>query len=220
MASAAVFSAPQVGDVIRIGGGIATITAFVSSTHVTCTITQPITSVYTSGLPIPQTSGNWTLWTPATTFTGLAQLEGQTVIALADGVVVSGLVVSSGSITLPNPATKVLVGIPYLPQMQTLPLDAGQPTIQGKRKRAGPMSVKVRDTRGLSVGRTFSSLVNIKDSGPPMLSAFPNMVFGDEWVVLDPLFDPYGQVCFQQNNPWPATIMAFIPDVEVGDTSK
>jgi hypothetical protein len=220
VASASIFSAPQVGSVIRIGGGIATITGFVSGTKVTCAITQPITSVFTSGLPIPQTSGNWTIWTTATTFTGLAQLEGQTVTALADGVVVPGLTVSNGSITLPNPATKVLVGIPYLPQLQTLPLDAGQPTIQGKRKRTGPMSVKVRDTRGLSVGRTFQTLVNIKDGGPPMLSAFPNLVFGDEWVVLDALFDPYGQVCFQQNNPWPATIMAFIPDVELGDTSK
>jgi hypothetical protein len=157
---------------------------------------------------------------PLSTFTGLAHLNGLAVSALADGQVVTGLVVSNGAITLPSPASTVLVGLPYVCQMQTLPLDAGQPTIQGKRKSVGPVTFKVRETRGLSVGRNPAVLVPVKDAGPPMLSQFPNLVFGDEWVVLDALYDPYGQIFFQQNNPWPVTIMAVVPDVNVGDTAR
>jgi len=157
---------------------------------------------------------------PATVFTGLQQLEGRTVTALADGVPVTGLTVTNGTITLPQSATKVLAGLPYVPQLGTLPLDIGQPTIQGKRKRVGPASIKVRETRGLSAGRSLSTLIPIKDAGPPMLAPFPTMIFGDEWFNIDPLYDVYGQVYFQQSNPWPATILAWIPDASVGDTAK
>jgi hypothetical protein len=158
---------------------------------------------------------------PTNTFSGLAHLTNTNITALADGQVVTGLPVSSdGTITLPFSASTVLAGIPYVCQMQTLPVEAGQPTIQGKRKSVGPMTFKVRETRGLKVGRNPAVLVPVKDSGPPMLSAFPQFVFGDEWVVLDALYDTYGQIWFQQDNPWPATIMAVIPDINVGDSAR
>jgi hypothetical protein len=157
---------------------------------------------------------------PTNTFSGLAHLSNTFITALADGQVVTGLPVSDGTITLPFPASTVLAGIPYVCQMQTLPVEAGQPTIQGKRKSVGPMTMKVRETRGLKVGRNPLVLVPVKDSGPPMLSQFPQLVFGDEWVVLDALYDTYGQIWFQQDNPWPATIMAIIPDISVGDSAR
>ena len=151
-------------------------------------------------------------------FSGLNHLEGRSVVALADGTPVTGLTVVNGSVTLATPASKVLIGLSFVPQLQTLPVDTGQPTIQGKRKRVGPATLKVRENRGLAIGRTFQTLVNIKDAGPPMLSP-AGFIFGDEWSNLDALYDPYGQICLQQNNPWPSTILAIIPQIEVGDTS-
>lgn len=215
--SAAILNGGMLGQVIRAGGGIATISIVSTGQTAVVNITQPLTEAI-ANVPLP--AGSWSIWIPATTFSGLQQLNGMVVNALADGQPVFGLTVSNGSITLPNAASKVLVGLPYLPQLQTLPVEVGQPTVQGKRKRAGPSVVKMRETRGLSIGRTFQTLVDIKDAGPPMLVPFPQFVFGDEWVTLDALYDPYGQICIQQNNPWPVTIEAIIPDVEVGDTRE
>src|SRR6185437_15071263 len=59
--------------------------------------------------------------TAITTVTGLDHLEGQTVSVLADGGVVDGLVVSSGSITLPYSASKIHVGLPFTSRAVTLP---------------------------------------------------------------------------------------------------
>ena len=57
-----------------------------------------------------------------TTVSGLTWLQGMTVNILADGAPVPAQVVSvGGSITLPYPATKVIVGLPIIAQVQTLP---------------------------------------------------------------------------------------------------
>jgi hypothetical protein len=159
-----------------------------------------------------------TFGTPQATISGLQQLNGLAVSALVDGKPVSGLTVVNGSVTLPFAGSQILVGLPYLPQLQTLPVEAGQPTIQGKQKRVGPLILKLRETRQLSVGRTFSTLVEVKDSGPPMLSVFPDMYQDpkDVWVNLDAKYDDYGQVCIQQNYPLPVSVLAVIPQLEVG----
>jgi hypothetical protein len=159
-----------------------------------------------------------TFGTPTATVSGLTHLNGMVVNALVDGQPVFGLTVSNGSVTLPFAGSKILVGLAYLPQLQTLPVEAGQPTIQGKQKRTGPLVFKVRESRGLSVGRTFATLVDVKDSGPPMLNPFPGMYSDpkDIWLQVDALYDDYGQICFQQNNPWPVSILAVIPWLEVG----
>lgn len=154
---------------------------------------------------------------PTSTVTGLGHLEGLTVTGVADGRPIPPTTVVNGSISFLLPASKVTVGLPYVPQLASLPLDTGQPTIQGKRKQVGPAVLKVRETRGLSIGRNFNTLINIKDAGPPMLSP-SGFVFGDEWVVLEPGFDPYGIICIQQSNPWPSTLLALVPSVGVGDT--
>lgn len=227
-AGASVFTAPMVGWVIRMGGGIATITAFGNGTSVTGTITQAISSIVPndpSNTPLPAASGAWTLWTPATTFTGLDHLTGQPVVGLADGAVVGPFTVAAGSVTLSSSATKVLLGLAFTPQLQTLTLDMGQPTIQGKRKKITAVTVRVKDTLGLSIGQSFSSLVPMKDLvlgnvGSASNSVVTNLVTGDARTLIDPLWQVPGQYCFQQNNPLPVSILGVIPEVTVGDTPK
>ena len=63
-ASSGVFNSGMVGDVIRVGGGQATITSYNSTTSVTANITIPITSTVLNdpnNLPIPQTAGLWSI---------------------------------------------------------------------------------------------------------------------------------------------------------------
>lgn len=170
-ASASVFSAGNVGDVIRIGnnnasvtttgvtnngGGKATITSYVSATQVVANITEPITATIpnnTDDQPVPAISGYWSMTTPITTVTGLNHLEGETVAILADGSVVANQAVTSGAITLPQAASAIVVGLPYTCQLQTMYLEPpGEPTVQGKRKNIYNASVRLELSRGISVG--------------------------------------------------------------------
>jgi hypothetical protein len=224
-ADASVFTAPMVGWVIRMGGGIATITGFTDGQHVTATIMQAISSVLpdSGGVPLIAASGAWTLWTPFTAFGGLDHLNGQSVVGLADGVPIGPLTVTSGSVTLPNPATKVVLGLAFTPQLQTLQLDLGEPTIQGKRKKIVAVTARVKDSLGLSIGQSFSTLVPMKDLvlgnvGSATNTKVTNLVTADARTLIDPLWQVPGQYCFQQNFPLPVSILGVIPETAVGDT--
>ena len=48
---------------------------------------------------------------------GLDHLEGRQVAVLADGGVVNGLTVLDGSVTLPAPASEIVVGLPFQAQL-------------------------------------------------------------------------------------------------------
>ena len=72
---------------------------------------------------------------PTTTLSGLDHLEGETLVALADGNLVTNLTVTSGAVTLPNEASKIHIGLSYDATMETLPLNIvqQQPTIDRKK---------------------------------------------------------------------------------------
>lgn len=225
-ADAAVFTAPMVGWVIRMGGGIATITGFTSTTVVTGTITQAISAVLqdSGGVPLIAASGAWTLWTPATTWSGLDHLNGQSVVGLLDGVPVGPLTVSNGSVTTAS-GTKAIFGLSYTPQLQTLALDLGEPTIQGKRKKIVAVTARVKDALGLSIGQSFSSLVPMKDLvlnnvGSATNALVTNLQTADARTIVDPLWQVPGQYCFQQSYPLPVSILGVIHETTVGDTIK
>jgi hypothetical protein len=218
-ADAGVFNAStDVGKVLRMGGGIAAITAVTSPTIATGTLSQDISATLTDGTPLPAASGDWSLTIPITTISGLDHLTGQTVSILADGGVVTPQVVAAGQVTLPNAATKVTVGLPFTAQIQTMPLDIGEPTIQGKRKNVSALTIRAVESRGLKAGRSFSTLIPIKELSPntPLGSPVP-LITGDERITVDSLWDVPGQICIQQDNPLPATVLGLIPEISVGD---
>lgn len=215
------FSAVDVGSVIRARGGVATITSYVSDFEVTVHYTVAANQVLPNGIPPFAPAGTWTLTAPFTTFSGLYHLEGQTVSINADGSCVTPQVVTNGSITLDAPATKVTVGLSYTPQLQTLPIDTGDPTIQSKRKKINAVSTKVGQARGLKVGPSFEELTEIKELGPSTVLGSPMPLQTTQlFTNIDPLWDVEGQICYQIDDPMPATIYAIIPQLAVGDTIK
>lgn len=214
------------GWVLRAGGGIYTITTFVNSGEVGLTVVQVPTQInpYTNN-PFNISTG-YTIWQPFTTFTGLTQLVGSTVIGVADGNVVGPFTVSaSGTVTLPAPATKVTLGLAFTPDLQTLPLDLGEPTVQGKRKKITAATLRVADTLGLSIGTKFSTLVPMKDFLLGNLGSQSNqfvtgLVSGDGRTVLDQDWQEAGNYCIRQTLPYPATVLAAMPEVTVGDDGR
>jgi hypothetical protein len=214
-----------VGQVLRADGGIATIQTYVSPTQVIGQYTRPVqllTPDDPNNTPLPVTAGNWTISPLVTTIFGLDYLEGQTVQILADGDVITPQVVVNGQITLAQPASKVVVGLQYVAQLQTMYMDLTNEldSVQGKRKSYNAMTVRVRETRGLAYGQTFTLMTPIKEfSQSQTLGSTIELVTGDEYVRTDPRWDVEGQICLEQDNPLPASVLGVVPEVEVGDNA-
>jgi hypothetical protein len=243
-----VFVPGHVGDVIRMGGGIATITQYVSSTKVIAALTSPILETVPNdplNSPAPQGPGNWSIGTPLTSFSGLEHLEGMTVAILADGSVSPNQVVTNGTITLPTPATQVTVGLPYVCQLQSMHAEIPGAMVQGKRKRVSGVTVRVANTRGLKVGQDqpiaavqpnqaelpWNQAPNFMTEIPdgsnslranaaiPLFSGDHYVTTAGDWNTTDGQASP-GMVAVMQEYPLPAEILAFVPTLDVGDTDS
>ena len=159
--------------------------------------------------------------TPATTFTGLWHLEGMSVTGLADGVVIPTATVSNGSVTLASPASVVTIGLAYTPQLRTLILDMGEPTVIGKLKKLVAVTVRAVDTLGIWFGRLTTTLVAMKDFSGSVnsqgVTVANALVTEDARQPIDPKWDQDGQFYITQPYPLPATILGVIPEVRVED---
>lgn len=171
VASSSVFTANDVGSVIRIGnnnfdagdigvsvdgGGKAIVTSYISGTHIMANIIEEITSVIPNDpedTPVPAIANQWSITKPVTTVSGLNHLEGKEVAILADGSVIPNQTVVGGMITLPQAYSAIVVGLPFTCQLQTMYMDPeSQGTVQGKRKNIGSAVVRTESSRGFSVG--------------------------------------------------------------------
>ena len=155
---------------------------------------------------------------PATVISGLHHLEGEAVVALADGSVVRDLVVSDGAVTLPNAASVVHIGLSYQADVRTLSLDINTRETgnqQGRLKRVSSVVLRVEQTRGLFIGPSETKLVEWKqlnpefwgDPIPPLTGDFPSQIL-PEW-------NRDGDLWISQPNPLPMTILAIMQEVTV-----
>lgn len=162
---------------------------------------------------------------PATEISGLDHLEGETVVALADGNAVHGLVVSAGKVTLPNAASKVHVGLSMEATLQTLDLDLGQVqgigTVQGRKKSISELTLRVETTRGIFIGpkdgdRESDHLVEYKQRSKEAWNEAIGLYTGD--IHMTPAWDwsDGGNMFIKQFDPLPMTILAIMPDVTIG----
>lgn len=190
----------------------ATITAFIDSTHVTCTVDAAFPS------PAQIAANGWRM--TVTTISGLSHLEGQTVDLLVNGATHPTRAVSGGQITLQNPGSKVQVGLACPARLQTMRLNAGAAdgTSQGKTARINQLAVRVLETLGLQYGSSFANMdegqfrtaLNAMDNPPPLFTGDMLFDFADD-------YDTNPWVCLQQPYPLPATIVAIMPQVTTYD---
>lgn len=217
--SSPLFVPGDVGKVIRVGGGVAEIKTYVDPRTVLADITVDITEVLpVAGTPLLAAPGEWSIAQLVTSITGLDHLEGQTVAILGDGNVYPNQVVSAGRVTLNHPASRIIIGLPYQAQFQSLRLDTGEPTIQGKRKKISAVTMRVDKSRGLAVGTTFDTAAEIKERVSQPYGHPIAVITGDERITMDPSWNEEGQVCAIQVYPLPATILGIIPEIVIGDT--
>lgn len=247
-ANAAVFSAQNLGSVIRMGGGRATITAVLGTTQVRAAVTAPIAATMPNDpnrLPVPAPAGSWTMTAPVTVLNNLRHLEGFVVSVVGDGSVQQQKVVRNGSITLDQPASQVVVGLPYVAQLQSLHTDVPGPVSQqGNRMAVSSMSVRMEASRGVQLGANqpiaamfefqpeypWTDMQEIKDhqnaitagAAVPLFTGDRFVNISDNWN-LPPLQGngpAQGMVAMMQVYPMPMNILAVGYDVEFGDTGK
>lgn len=245
-ASAAVFANNNPGDVIRIGGGQASVTTINSPTQVLAAIIAPILQTMPddpNNLPVPAASGNWSITTPITEVTNLYHLEGMQVTGLADGQVIPLMVVENGSITLAQPASNIKVGLPFIAQLQSMPTEIPQlGSIQGERKRIPGATLRVQASRGMQAfaNQPVASaldfqqeipwsnavdLPSIPATGVPAaaLPLFTGDLFApinDDWQNFNGWESSPGMIAVQQLLPLPLNLLAFVPKLALGDNHE
>ena len=237
-ASAGVWAVTDITDTIRMGGGSAVITGYLSPTQVVATITSPITAVVPNDpnmTPLPAAPGAWASYSAVNSISGLNHLEGLTVSILADGGTLAPQVVTNGTITLPSTASLVTVGLPFTVQIQTNYLDPqGLPvTAQGKRKTIFRVIARLNASRGGSVGANqpdasiqpnnaeipWTGLTQIKyrTANNYMGTAIP-LFSGDIPITVQDSWQTGGQVAIQSTEPLPIHVIALVSEFMLADT--
>jgi hypothetical protein len=158
--------------------------------------------------------------TPATTISGLTHLEGESVVALADGAVTPAQVVTGGQITLSKAASKVHIGYGYNSDGQRLRDEAGSAdgTALGKTRRTHRAGFFLHRSLGLKFGMSFDKLdtlvfrktEDLTDEPPPLFSGILSQ-------RIEANYDFDNQICFRQDQPLPSTILAVGPQLVLQD---
>ena len=166
------------------------------------------------------------------TFTGLSYLNGQMVSILGDGFVFPQQVISGGSITLPRSCAYVQIGMQYLSDVETLPVELSMwfnppppMTTQGRQVKIGTVSFGFVDSRGGWIG------VNVNDvyGNPALREAFiPKRVNQNQVIqlytgnipeALGGGWNTGARIFYRQVDPLPFTITRIMPEVIVGDVT-
>ncbi len=108
----------------------------------------------------------------ATVWNGLAHLEGAEVDVVADDAYAGRFTVASGAITLPRAAESVLIGLPYLSQIELLDpeLQTGMGSAVGNSMRTGEITLRLLDSIG---GTINGQKIPTRQLGPAQLNTPP-----------------------------------------------
>jgi hypothetical protein len=157
---------------------------------------------------------------PATVISGLSHLEGQTVQVCADGASHPDKVVVGGQITLDRAASVVHVGLKCRARIITMRIEAGGQagTAQGKIKKFHEVMVRLVDTLGGKIGMEGRTLTEIQYRTPSMPMNQPPPIFtGDKLVTLDGDYETDGRLEIVQDQPFPMTVAALMPELRTHD---
>ena len=156
---------------------------------------------------------------PADRIIGLHHLEGRTVSIVSDGAVHPPRTVVNGEITLEADASRVVVGIPYVGRLQTLPLALEQVAAEGRglTKAVSKVHLNLLQSSGVFVGPSFDALTEMKARTTEPYGVAPAWRTGEFEITIDPMWSRSGAVCIEQRDPVPMTLLSMVIDAEIGD---
>ena len=155
------------------------------------------------------------------TISGLFHLKNEAVAVLADGNVVSGLVVDeNGNLVLPRRFSRVHIGLPYFSDMETLnpefKTSGGNETSQGRRVKTSFVNVRFERTRGLWIGPDKHHLTEMKQRQYENIGAPTELLTGDKEIQIETTWNT-GRLFLRQRYPLPMTVLQLVSDVEFGE---
>lgn len=186
------------------------ITGFTSTTQVTARVDKTLGTAF-RGVP----TASWAF--ARNTISGLSWLEGKKVSILADGAVIHGQTVTAGTVTLPRACVIVTVGLPYLSDLQTLPLALNiEGFAQGRYKNVNKAWLRVYQSSGIFIGPDANSLVEAKQRTTEPYGSPPALKSAEIQVLLTPSWADSGQVYVRQADPLPLTLVGLTLEVSIG----
>lgn len=161
--------------------------------------------------------GNGKARLAVTTVIGLHHLEGKPVSVLGNGGVIKNITVQNARINIDRPCGIIHVGLPYVSDIETLSIEAGRTTIQGKLKNINKVTIRVFKSRGLWVGPDKDHLIEFKDRTLENMGDPTRLISGDLEQTIHPNWDTGGKIFIRSYLPLPLTVLAIIPDLQVED---
>lgn len=158
--------------------------------------------------------------TATNTITGLAHLEGETVDIYVDGAAHPPVVVTDAKAVLNHTGFIKTVGYSYDSDGETLPVEAGSEdgSSQGKTKRISRLGLWLMDTLGLKVGPDPSKLTEVLVRQWGDNYGQPTAIFtGVTRERFEGDYDRLGQVYWRCSGPFPATVLALMPQLVTND---
>lgn len=158
---------------------------------------------------------------PATIWSGLDHLEGEEVTIVADGVVLDEtMTVTSGSVTLSEPANKIEIGLPYAHIIEPLPPSESGNAGGGRRVRLIQGIFRLHETPALKldVGRGTKD-IPLRNLGGEILDEPPQPVSGDIPVrALGWKKDGTETLwSIEQELPYPFTLLSVTSEIKVNE---
>lgn len=192
----------------------------VNATANTIELGDPVDGTPIDHEDLPAYLGGGILRKCVSTLTGLDHLAGRTVVGLADGNVIGDageLVVDlAGTLSLPNPAGVVHIGLGFSSDIETLDLEPGQETAQGVLKGVSEVTLRVERTRGIEAGPSFDKLSPLVERNDEAFREPTSLKSGDVEIPFYPTWNLKGRVCIRQPFPLPMTINSIVPKVQFG----
>jgi hypothetical protein len=151
------------------------------------------------------------------TVTGLTHLEGKTVSILADGAVMPQVTVTGGVAVLQRASTVVHVGLPYVSDLETLPMALQMEAFgQGRAKNVNEAFLRVYRSSGIFVGPNADNLVEAKQRTTEPYGSPPALKTDEISVKLTPTWQQAGRIYVRQSDPLPLTIVGLTLEVSIG----
>jgi hypothetical protein len=151
------------------------------------------------------------------TVAGLTHLEGKTVSILADGAVMPQVTVTGGVAVLQRPSTVVHVGLPYVSDIETLPMVIQMEAFgQGRAKNVNEAFLRVYRSSGIFVGPDADNLVEAKQRTTEPYGSPPGLKTDEIGVKLTPTWRQAGRIYVRQSDPLPLTIVGLTLEVSIG----
>lgn len=215
------FSSSDVGKFFKLRNAagsdsdnvIVEVTGYTDGTHVT--VTPHNRTVPTSLRATP--TGVWARM--ATTLSGLEHLEGETVQVFTDGNVQPTDVVSSGALSLPQPAAVAVIGLGYECNLETLEIDIeseGQ-TLQDHLRNVTSLMVRLEKSRALWAGPDEDHLDEVAFREDELYGEPTKLFTGSKEVFVEPGRDSVGRIYLRVQSPVPTSVLALIPKMDFGD---